>query len=69
VISVGDVKIHAVIGEFGRRHPRVMEALGFERYAVCGHDIGAMVALALACTHRRAVNHLAVLDAPLPGWS
>jgi len=47
----------------------VMEALGFERYAVCGHDIGAMVALALACTHRDAVTHLAILDAPMPGWS
>ncbi len=47
----------------------VMAALGFRRYAVCGHDIGAMVALALACTHREAVTHLAVLDASMPGWS
>jgi pimeloyl-ACP methyl ester carboxylesterase len=42
---------------------------GFGRYAVCGHDIGAMVALALVCTHRDAVTHLAILDAPMPGWS
>jgi pimeloyl-ACP methyl ester carboxylesterase len=48
---------------------QVMAALGYDRYAVCGHDIGAMVALALACTHRDAVTHLAVLDAPQPGWS
>jgi pimeloyl-ACP methyl ester carboxylesterase len=47
----------------------VMAALGFATYAVCGHDIGAMVALALACTQRGAVTQLAVLDAPLPGWS
>jgi pimeloyl-ACP methyl ester carboxylesterase len=47
----------------------VMAALGFATYAVCGHDIGAMVALALACTQRGAVTRLAVLDAPLPGWS
>jgi pimeloyl-ACP methyl ester carboxylesterase len=47
----------------------VMLALGFERYAVCGHDIGAMVALALAFTHRGAVTRLAVLDASQPGWS
>jgi len=47
----------------------VMEALGFERYAVCGHDIGAMVALALASTHRGAVTRLVVIDAPMPGWS
>ena len=47
----------------------VMQALGFTRYAVCGHDIGAMVALALACTQRGAVTRLAVLDASQPGWS
>ena len=47
----------------------VMGALGFERYAVCGHDIGAMVALALASTHRDAVTRLVVLDASMPGWS
>jgi len=47
----------------------VMQAFGFERYAVCGHDIGAMVALALACTQRNAVTRLAVLDASQPGWS
>lgn len=47
----------------------VMIALGHERYAVCGHDIGGMVALAQAATHRDAVTHLAVLDVPLPGWS
>ena len=46
-----------------------MGTLGFDRYAVCGHDIGAMVALALACTHRQAVTRLAILDASMPGWS
>ena len=47
----------------------VMVALGHERYAVCGHDIGGMVALPQAALHRRAVTHLAVLDVPLPGWT
>lgn len=47
----------------------LMRALGHERYAVCGHDIGGMVALALAATERQAVTHLAILDVPLPGWS
>lgn len=47
----------------------VMIALGHERYAVCGHDIGGMVALPQAALHREAVSHLAVLDVPLPGWS
>lgn len=47
----------------------LMLALGHERYAVCGHDIGGMVAMALAATQRQAVTHLAILDVPLPGWS
>jgi len=47
----------------------VMATLGYDRYAVCGHDIGAMTALALALTHRDAVSHLAVLDASQPGWN
>ncbi len=46
-----------------------MTALGHDRYAVCGHDIGGMVAVALAAKHRNAVTHLAVLDVPVPGWS
>lgn len=46
-----------------------MFTLGFSRYAVCGHDIGAMVALALAFTHRESVTRVAILDAPMPGWS
>ncbi len=47
----------------------VMMALGHGRYAVCGHDIGGMVALSQAANFRDAVTHLAVLDVPLPGWS
>ncbi|WP_232494582.1 alpha/beta fold hydrolase [Novosphingobium kaempferiae] len=47
----------------------VMAALGHARYAVCGHDIGGMVALAQAALYRDAVTHLAVLDVPLPGWT
>ena len=47
----------------------VMLSLGHDRYAVCGHDIGGMVALPQAALFRDAVSHLAVLDVPLPGWS
>jgi len=46
-----------------------MLALGHNRYAVCGHDIGGMVALPQAAIYRDSVTHLAVLDVPLPGWS
>jgi len=47
----------------------VMIGLGHDHYAVCGHDIGGMVALPQAAIYREAVTHLAVLDVPLPGWS
>ena len=47
----------------------LMTSLGHGRYAVCGHDIGAMVAQAQASLYREHVSHLAILDTPLPGWS
>jgi haloacetate dehalogenase len=40
----------------------VMSALGFERFAVCGHDRGARVAHRLALDHPARVERLAVLD-------
>jgi haloacetate dehalogenase len=40
----------------------VMRYLGFEQFAVAGHDRGARVALRLALDHPDAVSHLAVLD-------
>jgi haloacetate dehalogenase len=40
----------------------VMRHLGFERFAVAGHDRGARVALRLALDHPDAVSHLAILD-------
>lgn len=40
----------------------VMQALGFERFAVVGHDRGARVAHRLALDHPDAVSRLAVLD-------
>ncbi|RUZ70205.1 alpha/beta hydrolase [Mesorhizobium sp. M7A.F.Ca.US.006.01.1.1] len=48
---------------------QVMQELGHTSYAVCGHDIGAMVSVALASSRRDAVTRLIVLDAPLPGWT
>jgi len=41
---------------------RVMTALGFDRFAVCGHDRGARVAHRLAVDHAERVTRLAVLD-------
>jgi haloacetate dehalogenase len=40
----------------------VMRALGFERFAVCGHDRGARVGYRLALDHPERVTRLAVLD-------
>jgi haloacetate dehalogenase len=41
---------------------RVMEALGFERFSVAGHDRGGRVAYRLALDHPQRVQRLAVLD-------
>jgi haloacetate dehalogenase len=43
-------------------HVEVMEALGFERFALVGHDRGARVAHRLAFDHAERVTRLALLD-------
>jgi haloacetate dehalogenase len=40
----------------------LMRALGFERFALVGHDRGARVARRLALDHRDSVSRLAILD-------
>jgi pimeloyl-ACP methyl ester carboxylesterase len=40
----------------------LVRGLGFERFAVVGHDRGALVALRTALDHPEAVTHLATLD-------
>jgi haloacetate dehalogenase len=40
----------------------VMRGLGFERFAVVGHDRGGRVALRMALDHPERVSHLTVLD-------
>ncbi|MCW5771279.1 MAG: alpha/beta hydrolase [Rhodospirillaceae bacterium] len=45
----------------------LMAGLGHARYAVVGHDIGGMVAYALAAQFRGEVEKLAIVDVPLPG--
>jgi haloacetate dehalogenase len=40
----------------------VMRALGHERFAVIGHDRGALVAFRAALDHPEAITHLGVLD-------
>ena len=45
----------------------VLDALGIERAAVVGHDIGTMVAYAYAARYRDKTEQLVVMDAPVPG--
>ncbi|WP_033342079.1 alpha/beta fold hydrolase [Catenuloplanes japonicus] len=47
----------------------LMTALGHERFAVAGYDIGMMVGYTLAATYRDRVTKLAVGEAVLPGFS
>lgn len=45
----------------------LMRHLGYERFHVAGHDLGAQVAYALGRNHADRVASVAVLDAPIPG--
>ena len=45
----------------------VLDALGIDRAAVVGHDIGTMVAYAYAARYRDKTEKLVVMDAPVPG--
>ena len=46
---------------------QLIRHLGSERVYLVGHDIGGMVAFALAHEHPEAVQKLVILDAPIPG--
>ena len=48
--------------EVGRMLVRFMRELGFERFAVIGHDRGARVAYRMALDDADAISHLGVLD-------
>ncbi|HEY0530845.1 MAG TPA: alpha/beta hydrolase [Actinoplanes sp.] len=48
--------------EMARDVLAVSERLGFDRFAVVGHDRGALVAFRAALDHPRKVTHLASLD-------
>jgi pimeloyl-ACP methyl ester carboxylesterase len=47
----------------------LMDALGHQRFALYGTDVGMPVAYALAADHRERVARLVVSEAPLPGIS
>jgi pimeloyl-ACP methyl ester carboxylesterase len=47
----------------------LMDALGHQRFALYGTDVGMPIAYALAADHRDRVGRLVVSEAPLPGIS
>jgi pimeloyl-ACP methyl ester carboxylesterase len=47
----------------------LMDALGYERFAVAGHDTGMWIGYALAADHPDRVDRLAVAEAAMPGVS
>jgi pimeloyl-ACP methyl ester carboxylesterase len=47
----------------------LMDALGFPRFAVAGHDTGMWIGYALAADHADRLTRLAVAETPLPGLS
>lgn len=51
----------------GRDMQAVLAALGVDRYDVVAHDIGNMVAFALATQQPDRIGRLVVIDAPVPG--
>jgi pimeloyl-ACP methyl ester carboxylesterase len=46
---------------------QLIRSVGQERVYVVGHDIGGMVAFALAHEHPEAVRKLVIMDVPIPG--
>ena len=47
----------------------LMDALGHQRFALYGTDVGMPIAYALAADHRDRLDRLVVSEAPLPGIS
>jgi pimeloyl-ACP methyl ester carboxylesterase len=47
----------------------VVQSLGFEKIAVVGHDMGALVGLLYAAEHRDEVTGLGYFDEPLVGYN
>ena len=47
----------------------LMDALGHQRFAVAGHDVGMWIGYALAADHPGRIARLAVAETPLPGLS
>ena len=56
-------------GAIGNELVGLMGALGYQRFALYGTDVGMPIAYALAADHPEQVDRLIVSEAPLPGIS
>lgn len=56
-------------GTLARDMVALMDALGHQRFAMVGHDIGMWTGYALAADHRDRIDRLAVAEAAIPGLS
>ena len=45
----------------------LMDALGHQRFAMAGHDVGMLIGYALAADHQDRLDRLAVAEAAIPG--
>jgi pimeloyl-ACP methyl ester carboxylesterase len=56
-------------GTLARDLVALMDALGHQRFALYGTDVGMPISYALAADHRDRIDRLVVSEAPLPGIS
>lgn len=56
-------------GTLARDMVTLMDALGHQRFAMVGHDIGMWTGYALAADHPDRIDRLAVAEAAIPGLS
>jgi pimeloyl-ACP methyl ester carboxylesterase len=54
-------------GAAARALHQLMSELGYDRYAVAGHDVGMWVGYALASDYPQAVERIALTEAVIPG--
>lgn len=62
--DVADISFDAIVQDF----EAVVEAAGFQRFALLGHSQGGPVAMQYAVRHPERVSHLVLLNAYARGW-
>lgn len=62
--EVADISFDAIVGDL----EAVVEAAGFERFALLGHSQGGPVVLQYAARHPERVSHIVLFNAYARGW-